>query len=316
MTRNLALTLLCLAALAAVAAAQNVQTLQLPCESRAQELSPTGNQLAALCKDHSVYLVAIPSGSARAVSGTDRRVTNLVFSPNGHWLAIGFDDGTVSIISTTNTASVKQWSAGTRSIETLHFLADGKQLFVGPKDSPGTVWDVSAAPVLRATLTVDFGGIVACAISPDGKMLVAVGDDTVLRWYDTATWTKTAENRDFLLETFAVQFSPDGKYLLAGGADSRVTLLDASTGKQLRQLPLDPGSYIADIEMLGDQQRAATLYLDDAGNKPPHGAVWNLTTAQSAPLKIDPHPTWGGVVSGKLWLCTTSGNTLTISQYE
>jgi WD40 repeat protein len=230
---------------------------------------------------------------------------------------MGFNDGTVRVMTTTDDQrSAKEWKAGTRRIDTLYFFPDSKRLFVGPVDSSGTVWDVAEQPALLATLTVDFGGITTCAVSLDGKLLVVAGDDTVLRWYDTATWNKKAENRDFLLETFALQFTPDGKFLLTGGADSRITLLDAATGKQVRQLAPNPGSYITDIEMMGDKQRVATVYQDDAGSKPPRVLVWNLATQSSVPLSIDANPTCGGVASGKMWLCSTAGNTVTISQYE
>ncbi len=316
MTHRLAVAVfLSLAALAA--SAQTVHKVQLPCESRNQQLSPTGTQLIAFCKDHTLHLVAIPSGAERTVAGGDRRVNTAVFSLDGQWLAMGFGDGTVRVIPTADDrTSGKEWKAGARRIDTQYFFPDGKRLFVGPVDSPGTVWDIAGEPALLATLTVEFGGILSCAVSPDGKLLVAAGDDTVLRWYDTATWNKKAENRDFLLETFALQFTPDGKFLLTGGADSRITLLDAATGKQVRQLTPDPGSYIADIEMMGDKQRVATVYLDDAGSKPPRVLVWNLATEKSVPLNIDAHPTCGGVASGKMWLCSTAGNTVTISQYE
>jgi hypothetical protein len=53
---------------------------------------------------------------------------------------------------------------------------DGTSLFVGPVDSPGQVWELTDTPTLRATLPVDFGGINVCAVSPDGKLLVAAGD--------------------------------------------------------------------------------------------------------------------------------------------
>jgi WD40 repeat protein len=314
--RKLAITSLCFAALTSVLAAQAVHKLQLPCESRYQELSPTGTELAASCNDHSLHLIAIPAGTERTVADGKQPVTSSAFSSDGQQLAMGLWDGTVRIVSTKDNSSVKEWKAGARRVNTLYFFPDGKHLFVGPLDSSGMVWDVTGEPAQLATLNVSFGGMLTCAVSPDGKLLVTAGGDTVLRWYDTATWKQTGENRDFLLETFALQFTPDGKYLLTGGADSLITMLDATTGKQVSQLPADPGSSIGDIQMLGDKQRAATLYFDDAGNKPPHRVVWNLMTAKSEPVKVDTRPTCSGVASGKLWVCTTSGNTVTISQVE
>ena len=297
-------------------AAQPVAKVQLPCESNSQALSPTGAQLAVACKDHSLHLVEIPEGTERALAPAEPRVSDFAFSPDGSWLALGFGNGDVQLVSTHDAAASKHWNTGTRRIDGLYFLPDATAVFVVPVDSPGQVWEFAEAPRRVASLPVDFGGITASAASPDGKLLVTAGGDTVLRWYDTTTWKQTHEHRGFLLETFALAFTPDGKHVVAGGADSRLTLFDAASAKQVRQLPPDAGSYIVDIEFLGRTQRAATIYLDDAGGKPPHGVVWDLANTKSANISPDGTPTCAGVVGTKLWGCRTEGKTLIISQYE
>jgi WD40 repeat protein len=297
-------------------ASQPISKVALPCESSDQTLSPTGTQAIVECKDHSLHLVSIPAGSDRVVLPAGRRANTYVFAPDGKWLALGFKDGTIHIVATSEGLAPREWKADSHRIDLLYFLPDSKTLFVGPVDNPGTVWDVSGDPALRATLPVTFGGIAVCAASPDGKLLVLAGDDTMLRWYDTATWQKTREYSGFLLETFAMKFSPDGKELLAGGADARITVFDAASGKVLRQFGPENGSSVADIMLFGGGQRAATLYFDDAGEKPPHALVWNLETAKADPLKWDVPPTCGGMVDGNLWICTTENKTMTISRYN
>lgn len=308
--------LLVACASASAVASSTIAQVQLPCESRSQVLSPVGTQAAVRCKDHSVHTVNIPAGTERTIASADRPPSEVSYSPDGRWLAMGFDDGTVEVVSTNDSAPARRWKADSHRIDALYFFPDGKTLFVGPVDSLGQVWLLTDTPTQRASLPVDFGGIPVCAVSPDGKVLVAAGDDTVLRWYDTTTWQKTGENRDFLLETFALKFTPDGKHLLAGGADSRLTVLDAASGKQVRQMAPEPGSYIVDVDLLGPEQRAVVVYADDAGEKPPHALLWDLATEKSTPIKSDSQPTGGGVIHGKLWLCTTQGRTLTISQQE
>jgi WD40 repeat protein len=300
----------------AAAASQTVAKVLLPCESSFQALSPSGTQVAVQCKDSSLHLVNIPHGTSRIVVPAGRGANTFVYSPDGRWLAVGFVNGTVELIAGGNTASSKDWKADSHRIDTLYFFPDGENLFVGPVDSPGQIWELTPTPTLRTTLPVDFGGMPVCAVSPDGKLLVAAGDDTIVRWYNTTTWQKTREYRGFLLETFAMEFSPDGKYLLVGGADSRITVLDVASGKEIRQMPPEVGSSIIAIDMLGDKQRAATVYMDDAGEKPPHALFWDVTTAKSVAIKLDSQPTCGGIVGGKLWLCTADGKTLTVSQYE
>ena len=312
--RGLLLAALVFSASIAAGASEPVAKVQLPCESRFQLLSPTGAQLVARCKDSSVHLVDVASGAERKILSADRAPSDLEYSQDGRWLAMGFPDGTVEVISTEGNAAFRQWKADSHRIDTLYFFPDARLLFVGPVDSPGQVWELADTPKQRASLPVDFGGVPACAVSPDGKVLVAAGDDTVLRWYDTGTWQKTRDYRNFLLETFAVTFTPDGKSLLAGGADSRITVFDAATGKAARQLPPEGGSYISAIDLLGDQQQVVTLYFDNAGEKPPHVLVWDLTTAKSLAVKFDAPSTCGAVVKGELWTCSSDGKMLTISR--
>jgi dipeptidyl aminopeptidase/acylaminoacyl peptidase len=313
--RMLSVATLVLCACIMAVAAQPVVKVQLPCESSSQELSPTGAQLAVQCKDHSLQLVDLPSGTAYSVLPAGQGANTLAYSPDGHWLSAGFTDGTVEVIATADTASTRRWKADSHRIDLLYFFPDSKELFIGPVDSPGQVWVLSQSPVRRATLPVDFGGISAVAVSPDGKRLVAVGDDTVLRWYDTATWQKTRDYHGFLLETFALHFTPDGKQLLAGGADARVTVFDVASGKQLRQMPPEAGASVAFIEVLRSDQ-AAVVYFDDAGEKPPHALLWDMASATSVPIKANAQPTCGGVVRGRLQVCTVDGKMLTLSQYE
>jgi hypothetical protein len=124
------------------------------------------------------------------------------------------------------------------------------------------------------------------------------------------------ENRQFLLETFAVSFTPDGMQVLAGGADARITVLDAATGKTVRQLPPEAGSYVVALDVFGKVPSAAVLYLDDAGGKPPHGLLWDLASAKALPLASGSAPSCASVVAGKYWFCIVEGDKLNIVQNE
>ncbi len=315
--RSLIATVLVLAAgVTASASPKPVTTVQLPCESRYQDLSPTGTQLVVHCNDRSVHVISVPEGTERHAFATEQGANSFVYSSDGSWLAVGYEDGSVEVLPGQGGGQTKRWTASLRRIDVLYFFPKGSMIAVGPVDSPAQVWDFSEAPKQLANLPFEFGGMTSCAVSPDGTLFVAAGDDTVLRWYDTSTWKKTHEYRGFLLETFTLSFTPDGKNVLAAGADSRITLLDAATAKPTRQLPQDAGSYIVSVDLLGTSGQAATLYLDNAGKKPPHAAIWDIKAASSTAIKSDSPLTCGGVVGGKLWVCKASGKTLTVSQYN
>jgi len=299
-----------------IAADKPVATLQLPCESQYQDLSPTGNQLAVHCKGGGLRLIEVPTGAEQRAFPPEYHSNSTVYSHDGNWLAFGFDDGSVEVLPTHGISASKRWKPSSRRIDALNFFPDSKSIVIGPVDSPAQVWAITDAPALRATLPFTFGGMVNSSVSPDGKVMVVAGDDTVLRWYDTGTWRPINENRDFLLETFAVTFTPDGKQVLAGGADARISVLDAATAKVIRQSPPEAGAFIVGLEVLGDPHRVASLYFDDAGEKPPHGLLWDLASFKSSPMGNRRVPTCGANVAGKLWVCNTQGQTLTITAYD
>ena len=294
-------------------AAEPVAKIQLPCESRYQMLSPAGTQLAVYCKDRTLRLVSIPEGKESLVFPAELRANTTVYSPDGRWLGFGFDDGTVKVQPSLGAGMGNTLKTGARRVDLLVFFPDGKKLLVAPVDSPAQVWELGEGARQVASLPVDFGGITAAAVSPDGKLLVTASDDTVVRWYDTASWQKLREYRGFLLEPFAVAFTADGKQVLAAGADSRITVLNAASAKQVAQLPAEAGWYINGLMML-DGDRVAAVYLDNNGEKPPRGILWNLANAKSNAVTSNAQPTCGESVRGKLWLCTIEGTTLSISQ--
>ncbi len=299
-----------------IASSRPVAKLNLACDSYYQVLSPNGTQLASRCKDGSLRVLSVPNGKELLIIPAARRANSVAYSPDSQWMAVGFHDGTVEVAPSNGSIPPRRWNASARRIDTLYFFPDSRMLVVGPADDAGQVWELAETPKLQATVRFEFGGMNACALSPDGKLLIVAGDDTVLRWYETATWEKTLENRDILLETFALAFTPDGKQVLAGGADSRITVLDAATAKSVRQLPPETGSYVVMLDILGNKQSAATVYLDNAGEKPPYGLVWDLETGHSVTFKSDSRTTCASVVAGKFWLCTADGKTLSISEYE
>ncbi len=142
--RKLSVAALVLCTSTMALAAQPVAKVQLPCESNSQELSPNGAQLAVQCKDHSLQLVDLSSGKrAHSVLPTGQGANTLAYSPDGHWLAAGFTDGNVEVIATGDPASHRRWKADSHRIDLLYFFPNSKDLFVGPVDSPGQVWELS-----------------------------------------------------------------------------------------------------------------------------------------------------------------------------
>jgi hypothetical protein len=301
---------------------KRVATVTLPCDSMYQAISPAGDQVALDCRDHSVSLVSIASGVVQHTFQPEPRIESHTYSSDGRWFAVGRWDGTVEVVSTSVAASnTKRFRTGPR-VETLDFFPDGNGIIVGDIDGPGQIWDLRGDPKHMGDLQEDFGGLLACDFSPDGKLLVTADGDTAIRFYDTATWRMVREYRRLVLETFAIAFAADGKRVLIGGPDSHITELNLS-GAELRRLEKE-SDVIQQILPLSGRQ-AVIVYSDAEGRRPPHASFWDMETGKSSPLGIDSPPTgggvvrrrkvWGSIMAGTLWLTRTSGNSLQVFEY-
>ncbi len=305
--KSLALTL----ALAATAFAQQSMKIAAPCESTKQVLSPAGNRLVVQCKDRSVHLLELPSGREIRSESPSIEVTTHEFSPDGRWLGLGFDDGSVEIWSSTADATPIRWNSGKRAVQLMRFGPDRQVLLGGNVSDVNEVWDFTGSPTRRATLKSDFSDFTSAAFSPDGKWLVTTGGDTVVRFFDTATWKQVRENRDLTLEPFAVQFTGNGKQVVVAGADGRLTLIDPDTGKAMRKLPAED-DYIQEIHVVNANQVVA-VYMDLDGRKPPHLKLWDLNANTGTPIQIDPGATGGGIADGKVWMMKAGAREIELS---
>jgi WD40 repeat protein len=300
---------------AAGAGLKPVASVPMPCESRAERISPSGNQVAVWCSDHTVRLVDVHSGTTAHTFGPEPRVSAGYFSHEGRWFAVGFDDGTVEVVPSSGTGEAKRWKSDTRGIGGLEFLPDSSGIVVAASDRPGQIWDLRGTPKQVATLHSDFAGLIACSFSPDGKLLVTADGDTVIRFYDTATWKMLHEDRELTLESFAVAFTTDGRSVLVGGPDDHITVLDSSTGAELHKLAKD-ADVVELIRTFGTDGQAMINYFDVDGRKPDHRSIWNVNTGQSVPLTADHPLTGSGIVGGKLWVSGSNEKVLNIWVYE
>lgn len=97
------------------------------------------------------------------------------------------------------------------------------------------LWDMPAGKAVH-TLTSSVP-VRSLALSPDGKLLVAGGEDAVVQTWDVASGKPGAKWTGHADWVLAVAFSEDGKTLASGGHDGVVLLWDVAGGKKLLDIP-------------------------------------------------------------------------------
>src|SRR5262249_53877202 len=192
--------------------------------------------------DRAVRLWWAESRQDQAVlHGHTRTVVELAFRPDGRRLASLQSDGVVRLWDTGPDATLPVLRGHTSYVYPVAYTANGRLIASGGwerrKASDGwdgrvRLWDAVTGAVVA---DLPQGGIVrALALSPDGKRLVAMGDETDgLRVWDVASGRplatyKPAENR-----LWAIAYRPGGGHIAVLGPGHVIEVLDAATGERV-----------------------------------------------------------------------------------
>ncbi len=164
-------------------------------------------------------------------------VSALAFSPDGHTIACGHDDGCVRLWDVRSQRQIGELAAHSDAVSAIQFSAAGDRIATAGEDRVVQVWN-AASHKLLATLESHTDRIPALAWSPDGSLLVSAGWDTSARVWRPETSAEPA----MLLNSHADQvlcatFSADGKLLATADSEYDVYLWsNAATGKVLHAL--------------------------------------------------------------------------------
>lgn len=228
-----------------------------------------GSRIESMAVSADGRLAAVSSGSdsfspARVFDLTDGRclyslshagkwhVEAVGLSPDGKILATR-DDEYLCFRDAVTGKNIRKFkympdSGGGRSVtDWLTFTPDGKQIATILVGNAICLFDVETG---KETRTFENGPFAACAFSPDGKLMAAVGHGRTDGYYVAGIWDvgtgKIVHRFEFGNGSIqSLAFSPDGAMLVCGGwadpsgqkTNSRLRLWEVATGKELKVFP-------------------------------------------------------------------------------
>jgi len=230
-------------------------------------------------------------------------LTTLAFNADAAQLAVGHDDGTISLWDANTLNPIKTLSAKTTAVAALAFSPDSKFLASSAEDRIVRIWDVATGQeVYQGRSHTD--RVPSLSWAPDGSLLVSAGWDTSAR-----VWRPTETDPVILLNSHAEQvhlvaFHPtDAKVLATADSDYDIYLWADATYGKVGHILRGHVDEIRSLSFNADGSRLASAGADRVVH------IWDTATGR---LLAGPNPKGKHAVAvfehaGRLRLASTGG---------
>jgi WD40 repeat protein len=160
------------------------------------------------------------------------------FAPDGKALVTAGQSNRLTFWDQGTGKPARTLSVGSSNVYSLAFSRDGKVLALGCDNGMARLIDPDTGTEKRALVDpLNRASAVNLALSPDGKVAVMIhGHGKQLVFWDAGRGELKLRIRHTNHDSSPIVFTPDSKHLVTVWTDGRLHLVDASTGKSVRNL--------------------------------------------------------------------------------
>lgn len=173
----------------------------------------------------------------------DEKISSLVFSPDGKYLAEAIGDRVLFWQENIKGfVLIREIDGHSAPVESLAFSPDGRRLLTTSDDTTAKVWDVDTGNWLL-TLTGHTDAVAKGLFSLDNTRIVTAGYDRSIRLWDSSTGALIKTLVAPTAPVRSLAFSPNGQLLASDGMDDRVMIWDFKTTSVLHIITENQNSY-------------------------------------------------------------------------
>ncbi len=159
----------------------------------------------------------------------ESRVTSCTYSPDGKTCAMGLDNGTISVYSTSSWEKIHTLQGHTDWVRSVVYSPSGAQIASGSADQTVRLWDAQSGS-LAHTLQGHTHLVSSVVYSPSGAQIASGSEDNTVRLWDAQSGSLAHTLHGHTDSVSSVVYSPSGAQIASGSWDNTVRLWDAQSG--------------------------------------------------------------------------------------